>query len=391
MHLQNHHAFVFVLTAAASAALSTAASPRAAAAAEADTPWPAHSSEAGGDDSAGRAHRERGAASDLDDALRAELAATGFTGRVQGTLKRRLGRALDPELVDLGRLLWFDSISSLGNDNSCSGCHSPAFGFGDSQPMAIGVENNGIVGPGRRGPRNQRRTPQMINSGFYPSLMWNARFSAISHDPFDMTEGARVPFFLGGLTVWNASSAEIYGTAFDAETTTTLLGVQGNFPATELVEVAGFAVDDPANLDPRLYVPPHRVSSGLVSDTVPEAIPGPNGSPTDSIDRSYSIRAKVLDRFNASPAYVAKFSALFPSAENGNITFAQIGAALAEFEYSNTFLDAPLDRYARGDRGALSPRQKRGALLFFGRARCNDCHATAGEANEVFSDFQNHV
>jgi hypothetical protein len=32
-------------------------------------------------------------------------------------------------------------------------------GFGDTQPIAIGVDNNGIVGPGRTGPRNQRRSP----------------------------------------------------------------------------------------------------------------------------------------------------------------------------------------------------------------------------------------
>lgn len=370
--MKHHHVFFCAIAATASAALLPAA--RAGSATAAEGPAPA-----------------RFGHNDLDAALRAELASAGFTGRMQGTLQRRLGRPLNAELVDLGRLLWFDSISSLGNDNSCAGCHSPAFGFGDSQPMAIGVENNGIVGPDRTGPRNQRRTPQMINSGFYPSLMWNARFSAISHDPFDLKEGVRVPFFLGGLTVWNESSAQMYGTGFDPETATTLLSVQGNFPPTELVEVAGFAVDDPANLDARLYLPPHRVSSGLLSDTVPEAVPGPNGSPTDAIDRGFSIRAKVLDRFNASDAYIRRFSAIFPDAADGNISFGHIGAALAEFEYSNTFLDAPLDRYARGERSALTPAQKRGALLFFGRARCSDCHSVAGTSNEVFSDFQNHV
>ncbi|HSC09415.1 MAG TPA: cytochrome-c peroxidase, partial [Rhodanobacteraceae bacterium] len=105
---------------------------------------------------------------DLDRSLTTVLRQLGFTGKMQSTLDRRLGRSLDPALVDLGQLLWFDSITSLGNDNSCSGCHSPAFGFGDSQSIAIGVENNGIVGPDRAGPRNQRRTPQMINAGFYP-------------------------------------------------------------------------------------------------------------------------------------------------------------------------------------------------------------------------------
>src|SRR5262249_49459280 len=34
---------------------------------------------------------------------------------------------------------------------------------------------------------------------------------------------------------------------------------------------------------------------------------------------------------------------------------------------------------------------KRGALLFFGKAGCVGCHSVAGESNEMFSDFQNHV
>jgi cytochrome c peroxidase len=33
--------------------------------------------------------------------------------------------------------------------------------------------------------------------------------------------------------------------------------------------------------------------------------------------------------------------------------------------------------------------QKRGALLFFGAARCVQCHAVSGKSNEMFSDFQN--
>ena len=330
--------------------------------------------------------------SELDDALAEQLKNAGFTGKMQSSLVKRLGRPINTTLADLGRLLWFDSITSLGNDNSCSGCHSPLAGFGDTQSIAIGVENNGIVGPDRAGPRNQRRTPQAINSAFFPGLMWNARFSAISHNPFDLSEGVRVPFFLGGTTVWHPGAPGIHGTFFDPEITKTLLGVQANFPPTELIEVAGHAVVDPENLDPRLYYPPHPTSSGLISDTVPEAIAGPNGSPPDSIDRSYSIRSKVLDRINAKDSgYIEKFSAIYPKAAGGNISFAQIGAAIAEFEFTLTFADAPLDRFARGDREALTSTQKRGAMLFFGKANCVACHSVAGESNEMFSDFQPHV
>jgi cytochrome c peroxidase len=330
-------------------------------------------------------------ADNVDQQLASVLRQFGYTGTMQTSLERRLGRSLDPALVNLGQLLWFDSITSLGNDNNCSGCHSPAFGFGDSQSIAIGVENNGIVGPGRRGPRNQRRAPLMINTGFYPGLMWNARFSATSHDPFDLSDGVRVPYFLGGTTVWRPGSACIYGTCFDPQLSRTLLGVQANFPPTEMIEVAGFAAHDPEDVDPRLYYPPHLVSSGLYSDPLPEEIAGPNGSPPDSVDTGYAIRQNVLDRLNATPDYVARFAAIFPQAARGNISFAQIGAAVAEFEFSNTFADAPVDRFARGRRTEMTLQQKRGALLFFDTLGCVGCHAVAGESNEMFSDFQNHV
>jgi hypothetical protein len=106
----------------------------------------------------GHNNRERGDPG-LDRHLAKVLAAAGFTGKIESRLEARLGRPLDPALVDLGRLLFFEKMLGLDNDNSCAGCHSPAFGFGDSQPMAIGVDNNGIVGPNRKGPRTQRRAP----------------------------------------------------------------------------------------------------------------------------------------------------------------------------------------------------------------------------------------
>ena len=39
---------------------------------------------------------------------------------------------------DTGRMLWFDTITGLNDDNACAGCHSPTNGFGDTQSIAIG-------------------------------------------------------------------------------------------------------------------------------------------------------------------------------------------------------------------------------------------------------------
>ena len=114
----------------------------------------------------------------LDAQLMQRLQELGYTGRIASTLPSRLGRPLNPRLANIGRLLWFDTITGLNDDNTCAGCHSPTNGFGDSQPIAIGVDNNGIVGPDRSGPRNMRRAPMILNTAFYPELMWNSRFSA---------------------------------------------------------------------------------------------------------------------------------------------------------------------------------------------------------------------
>src|SRR5262249_42718025 len=120
----------------------------------------------------------------LDDRLALTLARAGFTGRVGLSIDARIGRPVDPKLANLGRLLFFDKIPSLHNDNACAGCHSPTNGFGDRQSIAIGIQNNNLVGPRRLGPRNQRRTPMISDTAFYPALMWNGRFFSASGDPF---------------------------------------------------------------------------------------------------------------------------------------------------------------------------------------------------------------
>jgi cytochrome c peroxidase len=276
------------------------------------------------------------ASNDLDQQLASLLAQKGFTGRIESTLEQRMGRKVDNQLADLGRLLFFDTVGGLNNDNNCSGCHSPTNGFGDTQSIAIGVDNNGIVGADRTGPRNQRRTPMVLNTAFFPNLMWNSRFASLSNNPFDNSAGFLFPL-PEGLTL-----------SYQPH----LLVAQAFIPPTERVEVAGFS------------------------------FPGGNDD----------IREEVLRRINNVPQYRKLFGKVFPAVRNGGpITFDMFGLAIAEFEFSLVFADAPIDRFARGQRNALTQEQKKGALLFFGAARCVGCHQVSGQANEMFSDFSQHV
>ena len=272
----------------------------------------------------------------LDDQLSMVLSRHGFTGTVGSSLEQRLGRKIDNQLADLGRNLFHDTIVGLNNDNSCSGCHSATAGFGDTQSIAIGVENNFIVGPDRSGPRNQRRTPMAANTAFFPSLMWNSRFASLSFDPFDNSLGFMFPL-PEGLTLSDKAH---------------LLVAQAFIPPTERVESAGFV------------------------------FPGDN----------FDSRAEVIRRINDVPEYRKLFGKIFPEVKAGApVTYDMFARAIAEFEFTLVFANAPLDRFARGEKNVLTENQKRGAILFFGSANCVACHAVSGQSNEMFSDFREHV
>ena len=95
---------------------------------------------------------------------------------------------------------------------------------------------------------------------------------------------------------------------------------------------------------------------------------------------------------NAVPGYRRRFGQVFPGVRHGApVDFEMFARAIAEFEFSLTFADAPIDRYARGANGALDRAEKRGALLFFGRAGCAQCHAVSGSSDEMFTDFREHA
>lgn len=271
----------------------------------------------------------------LDRDLKSVLVQLGYTGRVEQTLQARLGRPVNPKLADLGRNLFFDRILSLNGDNACAGCHSPLRGFGDTQSIAIGIDNNNIVGKDRRGPRNQRRSPMVMNTAFFPNLMWNSRFAAVSGSPFDNSFGFVFPP-PEGLTLSDQPH---------------LLNAQAFIPPTERIEMAGFA------------------------------FPGGN----------HEIRAEVMHRLNKSVAYHTRFQRAFPELHDDDISYDMLAAALAEFQISLTFANAPIDRFARGELKAMSKDLKKGALLFFGKAGCVSCHSVTGNSNEMFSDFATHV
>ncbi|MBL0125018.1 MAG: hypothetical protein IPP88_20660 [Betaproteobacteria bacterium] len=92
---------------------------------------------------------------------------------------------------------------------------------------------------------------------------------------------------------------------------------------------------------------------------------GPVPLPDSSGFRNEPIRQEVLKRLNGNAEYRRRFGALFPAVAGGApIDFTMFGRAIAEFEFSLTLADAPIDMFARGQVTAMSTREKRGALIF---------------------------
>lgn len=346
-------------------------------------------------------------AADLDQKLTDLLKKVGFTGRIQEKLPQRLGRSVDSKKAELGKLVFFDRGLGLHRDNACAACHAPRNGFGDTQSIAIGVDNNSVVGPNRKGPRNQRRTPSVINTAFYPKLMWNGRFESLSNDPFDNSKGFKFPVPEDTATFPPNDGRFKH-----------LLTAQGHIPFTELPEMAGFSGTAKTEITFSRF---QGVSALKRSPTVGKlklfnlqsrSEPGAPGDPDEpdfsqfadlhgaplppndpiTISRNFPIREFVLGEINRIQEYRLRFSSLFPEVSVGApIQFWMIGEVLAEFQISLTFANAPIDRFARGEVSAMSSAQKRGAVVFFEKASCVQCHSVKGQSNEMFSDFQMHV
>ena len=83
---------------------------------------------------------------------------------------------------------------------------------------------------------------------------------------------------------------------------------------------------------------------------------------------------EILARLTSDPAYVARFAAAFPG-EAEPITFGNVARAIAAFERRLISGNSRVDRYRRGELGALTASEQRGQALFFSETlECHHCH-----------------
>ncbi|MCS6826889.1 MAG: ScyD/ScyE family protein [Caldilinea sp.] len=265
---------------------------------------------------------------------------------------------VDPAQAELGRLLFFDPILSGDRNIACATCHHPAFAMADGRVLPIGTGGQGLgplrifveevelaqeAGNVRRlaarednrvhnpfiGQFVPRNSPTILNSALMKLQFWDGR----------------VQPYAGQIKTLERVVNEL---ALDDALT-----AQALFPVTSLHEMAGATLGG---------LPPHE------------------------------IRRALVERLRANPTYVDLFRKAFdapaaPAAEP--VTIERLIQALAAFERTLIFTDAPWDAYVRGETNALNEQQKRGALLFFGaldeRVNCAACHS-----GDLFTDHAFH-
>lgn len=231
----------------------------------------------------------------------------------------------DPAMVALGQALMFDKILSGNRDISCATCHDPTQQLTDGLALAVGTGGSGsgaarTLGAGRQFvPRN---APSLLNSAIgLPYIFWDGRLTRFGPPLPDVV----VP-------------------------TTDLLQGQAMLPVLNRREMRG----ETGDLD--VFGNPNELAQ--FDDTLPNA-----------------IWQGVMHRLVAVPGYVTLFNAAFPSIPSTSLTFEDMAKAIAAFEMDAMMkTGSPFDRYLARDNNALSVQAKRGGVLFFGVARCSQCH-----------------
>lgn len=104
----------------------------------------------------------------------------------------------------------------------------------------------------------------------------------------------------------------------------------------------------------------------------------------NSIEMGHPNRESALAALKKA-GYDAKFQKVFGRDAN----YDDMQKALAAFERTLIFLDAPFDRFLAGDKDAISDDAKAGWVLFNGKGRCVSCHPIS-KANPLGTDNRFH-
>lgn len=273
-----------------------------------------------------------------DAAIRQLIEERGLTGDPAAGLDVP---SIGEPMAVLGRRLFFSKSLGGDFDSACVSCHHPALGGGDDLPMSIGVaaDEPNLLGPGRTHPDGDftvpRNAPSTLNLAIWQrGLFWDSRVESLNEDGVDPMRTPDSPF----------------GVA-DDEAGGSLAEAQSRFPVTSGDEMRGF-----------------------------EFVMGGSNA---------ELRAALEERLTADGHWGPEFATAFGTTD---ITYGRIAEAMGAYESSQLFTDTPWRAYVDGDRQAISPLAKQGALLFFRDAEsggfdCASCHSGDFFTDEEFSSI----
>ncbi len=102
---------------------------------------------------------------------------------------------------------------------------------------------------------------------------------------------------------------------------------------------------------------------------------GFDGVETQAIVGMKNHRMDIDPEFVKNNYYKEWFDLAFPEKkEEERYTLETAALAIAAFERTVIANKAPFQKWLKGDANAMTENQKLGALLFFGKAKCNNCH-----------------
>lgn len=244
------------------------------------------------------------------------------------------GDTFAAEKVKLGKKLFWDKILSGNKDTSCAACHHPIQGTSDGLALSVGTKFDGehfdrSVGEDRQFvPRNAQ---DLWNRG---SPEWRTLF----HD-------MRVRKVQNTGLLLTPAGFEL------PDSIENLQAAQAMVPVTSRDEMRGERGDTTVHGDANEIA---RIPNGQFEE----------------------IWAAYFERLRSQEGYRRLFHEAYPDTSMADLSFAHAADAIAAYQIEAfTILNSPWDRYLEGDNDALTPKQKRGALVFYGKGKCSACHA----------------
>ncbi len=258
----------------------------------------------------------------------------------------RNGGQFDANVVELGRLLFFDEILSGNRNISCATCHNPLAFTGDGLSLPLGEGGLGLAKARTTGSRRagvEARVPPNAP----PLFNLGARqFDRMFHDGRVAADASQPSGFL-------SPAGDALPLGLDSA-----LAAQAMFPPTSGTEMAGQADENEIGA---------AAAAGRLA--------GEDG-----------VWDLLAGRLRDIPEYVGLFQGAFRSVRRAeHISFVHVANAIAQFEAATWRSDgSPFDRFLRGDRAALNAAQQRGMNVFYRRGSCSRCHAGQFQTDQRF-------